>query len=230
MKMSWAASSWMDVERYLADNDRVVVTVGACEQHGYMSLLTDVLVPERIAEEVCEREGVLMTPPLPFGISPGYSAFPGTITLRPESYAAVVRDLLNNLVAHGFRRILVNNGHAGNTGVILPVLTELGAQYPLVHFGYFQWWTDPAVGAVSQQAGLPPQHANWYENFPFTRVGPVPDGMKPFPKLPDGAAPATMRALLGDGSYGGPYSAPEAVMEQILVAAVESMTALLRSL
>jgi hypothetical protein len=48
--------------------------------------------------------------------------------------------------------------------------------------------------------------------------------------LPDGASPAAMRALLGDGSYGGPYYAPDAVMEQIVAAAVESMTALLRSL
>lgn len=222
--------SWMDVERYLARDDRVVVITGACEQHAYVSLLADVLAPVAIAREACSREGVLVAPPLPFGISPHFSAYPGTINLRVETFAAVVRELLAGLVAQGFRRILVSNGHGGNTGVLVPLLVELANAHPDARFELFQWWTHPDVVKAGDEPGLPQRHANWSEAFPFTRVGPVPAGEKPMVTLSRTASPATTRAGLGDGSYGGPYQAPEAAMRRFFVAAVEAMVAALRGL
>jgi creatinine amidohydrolase len=56
--------SWMDVQRYLARDDRVVVITGSCEQHGYLSLLTDVSIPVEVARQACHKEGVLIAPPL----------------------------------------------------------------------------------------------------------------------------------------------------------------------
>ncbi len=222
--------NWMNVERYLQSDDRVILITGTCEQHGYLSLMTDIRVPLVIAQEAARREGVLIAPPLAYGISPYFTTYPGTLSLRPETFLAVMRELIADLVAQGFRRILVNNGHGGNTSVLTLLLTELGGTYPQVHFGYYQWWTDPAVLAVAQAAGLVPQHANWLENFPFTRVGPVPEGEKPVVTLPAGASAATTRAQLGDGSYGGPYQAPDEVMERLLAAAVESVVAALQAL
>ncbi|HUV89113.1 MAG TPA: creatininase family protein, partial [Anaerolineae bacterium] len=48
--------SWMDVERHLERDDRVVVVTGACEQHGYLSLLADIRIPLAVAREACKRE------------------------------------------------------------------------------------------------------------------------------------------------------------------------------
>ena len=124
------AMTWMDVERYLACDDRIVVITGACEQHGYVSLLSDILAPMAIAKAAIEQEPVLVAPPLPFGISPYFTAYPGTISLRVETFASVVRELLTGLTAQGFRRILVSNGHGGNTGVLIPLLVELGNTHP----------------------------------------------------------------------------------------------------
>ena len=78
--------NWMDVERYLERDDRVVVVTGSCEQHGYLSLLADVRIPLAVAREACRREGVLIAPALPYGISPQFTAYPGTLSLRPETF------------------------------------------------------------------------------------------------------------------------------------------------
>jgi len=222
--------NWMDVERYLERDDRVVVVVGACEQHGYLSLLADIRIPLAVAREACKREGVLIAPPLPYGISPYFTAYPGTLSLRPETFAAVVREVIEGLLAQGFRRVLVSNGHGGNTGLVSPLLVELGNAHPEARISLFHWWRHPAVERIAREAGLPQYHANWSENFPFTRVGPVPEGGKEPVKIPGTAATAGFRAALGDGSFGGPYQAPDAVMERLLAAAVEAMVEALQEM
>jgi creatinine amidohydrolase len=170
-----------------------------------------------------------VAPPLPFGISPYFTAYPGTISLRVETFAAVVRELLTELVAQGFRRILVSNGHGGNTGVLIPLLVELGNTHPEARFELFQWWTHPDVVQAGEKIGLPQRHANWSENFPFTRVSFVPAGEKPLVNLSRTATAAATRAGLGDGSYGGAYQAADAAMESFFAAAVDAMVATLRA-
>ncbi|HQE20243.1 MAG TPA: creatininase family protein, partial [Aggregatilineales bacterium] len=87
--------NWMDVEHYLTHHDnRVIVITGACEQHAYLSLLSDVRAPLAIAQAAVGFESVLIAPPLPYGISPYFTAYPGTISLSPETFSAVVREVL----------------------------------------------------------------------------------------------------------------------------------------
>ena len=228
--MLFEDSSWMDVEQYLERDDRVVVVVGACEQHGYLSLLSDLLIPLEIAREACRREGVLIAPPLPYGISPSFVAYPGTLTLRPETYVRVVRDVVEGLLIQGFRRVLVTNGHGGNTGLLTPVLVDLDTRTPDAHLALFQYWQSPAVAAVIQESGLPGRHANWSENFPFTRLGPVPQGDKGPVDVPHTLSAVAWRAALGDGSFGGAYQAPDEVVERFFAAAVEATVTALKEL
>jgi creatinine amidohydrolase len=222
-------SSWMDVERYLQHDDRAALVVGSCEQHAYLSLSTDVLAPVAIAHEACKREGVLMAPPVYYGVSPYFAAYPGTISLRPETLAAVVRDILGGLLSHGFRRILISNGHGGNNGILNAVLIETGNAHPETKFKLFQWWNHPAVVAMSVEAGYPPHHANWSENFTFTRLGPVPAGSKPDVSLPQGVSGKVTRELLGDGTMGGFYQAPQELSDRVFALSVDLMAAELHS-
>ncbi len=228
--MLFKDQSWMDVERYLERDERVVVITGACEQHSGLSLLADVNIPLAVAREACERERVLVAPPLPYGISPYFSAYPGTLSLSSETFTTVVQELIEGLLAQGFRRILVSNGHGGNTGALRSLLVELGDAHPDARLALFHWWRHPAVDAVAQEAGLPQHHANWSENFGFTRVGPVPEGEKEAVEISSSTPPDVVRATLGDGSYGGPYQAPDEVMERFFAAAVDAMAEALRSL
>ena len=79
--------NWMQVEAYLERDDRIVLPVGSTEQHAYLSLATDLILAERVAVEAAEPLGVLVAPVMPFGIAPGFTAFPGTVTLRPRRWS-----------------------------------------------------------------------------------------------------------------------------------------------
>lgn len=215
--------NWMDVERYLERDDRVVLITGACEQHGYLSLLADIRIPLEVAKRACETEGVLIAPPVPYGISPHFAAYPGTLSLRPETFARVVRELIEGLLLQGFRRVLISNGHGGNTGTLIPLLIELGNAHSDARFAFFEWWRSPKVVAVAEEARLPQRHANWSENFSFTHVAPVPEGEKEGVEIPSVASADARRALLGDGSFGGPYQVDEGIMARFLEVAVETM-------
>jgi creatinine amidohydrolase len=223
--------NWTDVESYLKQDDRVVVITGACEQHAALSLLADIRAPVAIATAACRQENVLIAPPLPYGISPYFAAYPGTLSLRPETFAAVAREVLGGLLAQGFRRVLVANGHGGNSGVLVPLLVEIATANPGAKLVLFEWWKHPSVAAVAAGAGMPQRHANWAENFPFTRVGgDAPQGEKEPPDVPRTASAAETRQALGDGSFGGAYQAPDVIMEAIFAAAVEALAVELRAL
>src|SRR5256885_12566791 len=106
--------NWLQVEEYLSRDDRVVLPLGSTEQHGYLSLETDNILAERVSAEAAEPLGVLVLPVLPYGLTPSFAAYPGSPSLRLETFLAVLRDLLDSLQGQGFRRFLVVNWHAGN--------------------------------------------------------------------------------------------------------------------
>jgi creatinine amidohydrolase len=220
--------NWMDVESYLKHDDRIILVTGACEQHGYLSLLADVKEPMTFAAIAAEREQVLVAPPINFGVSPYFSAYPGTISIRAETFLRLTQDVVESLYGQGFKRILILNGHGGNK--IAELLVELANAHPGLKLDWVNWWLLPEVGQVAAAHGLEPGHANWMENFRFTRVADVPDGVKPRVRLPDVADAASVRALLGDGSYGGAYQAPDEVMDELLETVVKVVQQRLRRL
>src|ERR671933_1681392 len=106
----------MQLEEYLARDDRIVCPLGSTEQHAYLSLGTDAILAERVSVEAAEQLGVPVLPVLPYGLTPYFAAaYPGSPTLRLDTFLAVIRDLLDSLYAEGFRRFLLVNGHGGNT-------------------------------------------------------------------------------------------------------------------
>jgi creatinine amidohydrolase len=223
--------NWMNVEKYLETDKRVVVTIGSCEQHGYLSLLTDTLVAAKVAQEACTKEGVLMAPPLPYGLSSAFLGYPGTISLTPITFIAVIQEILDNLVSHGFQKILINNGHGGNSGVLEWIQDDYNNKNQAVRVSTFTYWNHPIVIEFSKTLEFEANHANWGENFPFTRVGPVPEGEKEGKKeWPRAARAADYREFLGDGSFGGKYQVLDEVMDQLFHSAVNAMIAELQLL
>ena len=109
-------------------------------------------------------------------------------------------------------------------------MVEIGNAHPEAHLDLFQWWTHPQVVAAAEETGLAQRHANWSENFPFTRVGPSPEEPKAMVTVPRTANAEQTRSVLGDGSYGGLYQAPDAVTDLLFVAASDAMIAALRTL
>ena len=222
--------NWMQIERYLEEDDRVVLPLGSTEQHGYLSLGVDVILAERVSVEAAEPLGVPVLPALPFGLTPYFAAYPGSPSLRVETYIAVVGDLLDSLHGQGFRRFLLVNGHGGNNPAGAFAI-EWTAANPDAQVRFHNWWNGPKTWPVVQSIDPDASHASWLENFPWTRLGSVtlPREKKPMADLRALAVrdPAGVRSLLGDGSYGGLYERSDEDMLAIWRAGVEEVRDLL---
>src|SRR5262249_61241520 len=103
------------VEDYLSRDARAVLPVGSPEHHAHLSLMVDCILSERVPIDAAEPLGVPVFPPVNYGITPYFRAFPGTISLRLETFLKVVRDILDSMADHGFKRIVIVNGHGGNS-------------------------------------------------------------------------------------------------------------------
>ena len=163
--------NWMDVERQVARDTRCVVPVGSVEQHAQLSLCVDVINSERVAREAAEPLGVPVYPVIPYGMTPYFSAYPGTVTLRIETLMALMRDIIASLRRTGFKRILIVNGHGGNSAVGA-LGQELMADYGDISVRLHNWWNAPKTAAKTAEIHPIGTHANWMENFPWTRLNP----------------------------------------------------------
>jgi creatinine amidohydrolase len=104
--------SWPSIAAYLQKCDIALLPVGATEQHGaHTPLMVDTGWAVWISERVAARTGVLVAPPLHFGWSPHHLAYPGGITLRPETLTQVIVDVGESLLVHGFRKLVLVNGN-----------------------------------------------------------------------------------------------------------------------
>jgi creatinine amidohydrolase len=220
--------NWMDVEGYLKHDDRLMLVVGACEQHGYLSLLADVKIPLALADAASQQTKVLIAPPVNFGSSPYFLSYPGTFSLHLSTLMDVVEDIVRSAYGQGFKRILVLNGHGGNSG-LKARLSELANDLPEINIQWYAWWMAHSVEAVALRHGFKPGHANWLEAFPFTMVADLPEGEKTPPHVPSDIMDAqTARKIYGDGSFGGWYQVSKEIMQEVFEAALQDVLQILK--
>ena len=222
--------NWMQVEDCLRHDDRAVLPLGSTEQHSYLRLTVDCILPERVAVEAAEPLGVPVFPVLPYGVTPYFREFPGSISLRVETHLRVVRDVLDSMAHSGFRRILIVNGHGGN-GAVQQFAQEWAADNVGCRVIFHNWWNAPQTWAKVQEIDPIASHGSWMENFPWTRLPGIemPATQKPMVELAHIRAldPAALRKHLGDGNYAGLYQRPDADMLALWRVAVEETRALL---
>jgi creatinine amidohydrolase len=230
--MRIADMNWFEVEDYLRHDDRCILPIGSTEQHAYLSLITDNILSERVAVEAAEPLNIPVFPVLPYGITPYFRAYPGSISLRVETYLRVFGDILDGFAEQGFKRILVVNGHGGN----IPAQSLVGewmADHPATQVKFHNWWNAPRTWAKVMEIDPVASHASWMENFPWTRLAgkSMPAHQKPMSDLAmvRNLAPQALRDYLGDGNYGGLYQRADADMDAIWQVAVQETRDLLTS-
>jgi creatinine amidohydrolase len=176
----------------------VVFPVAALEQHGrHMPLFTDSLLLCEVVRRVAERleDRVLFAPVQWLGNSDHHLDFPGTLSAAPRVYLDLLAGFCENFIAHGFRRLLLLNGHGGNIVPIQQVVFEVRQRHrtrdDLLLLGATYW----ALGARPHEANAGIEqdcmgHACEWETSMMlhldprlvrdpTRVEPVPFG-RPF--------------------------------------------------
>lgn len=218
--------NWMDVERYLEQDNRIILVTGSTEQHAYLSLGTDILIPQHIANAVAEQEKVLVAPPFNFGVSHYFREYPGTISLSQGTFEHVILEVFESLFHDGFMKFLIINGHGGN---LMPVRFSDFQEGP-VRIRWYNYWKEAAAQAFMEKHNLTPNHANWSENFPFVRVADSPDEDKPLVDLDKIGHPYFSREVLGDGNFGGPYQVDDALMSEYFDVIVAEAVGLLKEL
>jgi creatinine amidohydrolase len=111
--------TWPEIELLAGPKTVVILPTAAIEQHGrHLPLEVDTRLVEGVsqlaAERIAEKAPVLVAPAVCYGVSGYHMGFPGTMTLTMRTFIAVVEELCDSLIHHGFRRILILNGHGGN--------------------------------------------------------------------------------------------------------------------
>ena len=224
--------NWMMVEEYLKRDDRCVLPLGSTEQHAYLSLSVDSILAERIAVEAAEPLGVPVFPVVAYGITPYFRAFPGSITLRVDTYLRVVGDILDAMAEQGFKRILIVNGHGGNAPA-QSLAVEWMSDHPETRIKFHNWWNAPKTWAQALAIDPIASHASWMENFPWTRLANVimPDKQKPMSELEylRQLNSRSLRDYLKDGNYGGYYQRQDEEMMKIWRAGVAEIRELLEN-
>ncbi len=222
--------NWMQVEDYLRHDDRAVLPLGSTEQHAQLSLSVDSILSDRVATEAAAPLGVPVFPVVAYGMTPSFRAYPGTVSLRMETYGRVIRDILENLHGSGFRRVLICNGHGGNSPIQTVALEAMG-DLPGLQVRFHNWWSAPGVWKQVQATDPVASHASWMENFPWTRLPNIasPTEAKPMTDLDRLRlhGPGGVRAMLGDGNFGGLYQRSDADMLAIWEVAVAETRALI---
>lgn len=207
--------NWMQVEACAQDDGRCVFPLGSIEQHAYLSLATDMILAEKISVDAAAPLGVPVFPCLPYGMAASFADYPGSLSFSMRTYTGIIEDMLDSMHRSGFRRILLVNGHGGNTHVTV-VVDEWLNRHPDTSVKLHDWWRAPRTMAKVRQIDEAFSHASWMENFPWTRlehaVSPSHSKQQVDYAAISRVDAVRIRERLGDGNYHGLYQRPDADM------------------
>ncbi|UCH24281.1 MAG: creatininase family protein [Trueperaceae bacterium] len=122
--------TWPDINEAVAQQKAIILPVGSVEQHGYhLPQDVDVKLASSIAVEAGRRcpEEILVMPPVSYGYTHHVTDFPGTINIEPTTFVRLLLDIARSVAYHGFKRIIILNGHGSNH----PLVEQAGRQATL---------------------------------------------------------------------------------------------------
>jgi creatinine amidohydrolase len=150
----------------------VVMVTGALEAHGrHLPLGTDSILPEFLAEKIANKTKALVLPTIPFGESWDFNQNEGTISIHPNALVDYYVSVLKGIFKHGFRYVVVLNGHGGNAPIIkqaAKTATKKGERVVVI----VNWWRDLAKNARSLVEETPGGHAAEDETSEVMHVRP----------------------------------------------------------
>src|SRR5438132_9959883 len=157
--MQLQLQTWQEIEAYLQTSRGIILPIGSTEQHGPIGLIgTDAICAEVIARGVGEAAGALVAPTVAVGMAQHHLAFAGTVTLRPTTLIALLRDIVESFAVHGFERFYFINGHGGNIATVTAAFSEIyaarslvGASVRPVKCRLRNWWQNQTVQQLAKE-------------------------------------------------------------------------------
>jgi creatinine amidohydrolase len=139
-----------EVEAYLKRCDVVLFPVGSTEQHGkHMAIDNDAFTALEISKRVAVNTGVLVAPVMPFGYSIHHMKFAGSITLKFDTLVAVYKEVCESLIHHGFKKIVIMNGHGGNINAVNQALREVRSDDGVIVYNVMVFPMESGFGSDS---------------------------------------------------------------------------------
>jgi creatinine amidohydrolase len=124
-----------------AGMDMVMLPVGAVEQHSlHLPLNVDYLLAGEIARGVSAETGVPVLPALPYGHSSNHIDFPGTFSLRPETFQRIAEELAEWVYICGFRKLLFINGNLPNQFPLQGAIANSVTKHRDFRLRTLNWW------------------------------------------------------------------------------------------
>jgi len=141
-KIFYYELTWPEVKEAVEGGKIPLLPVGSTEQHGpHLPLITDTFLAYSVCVKAAEKatEDLLVMPPICYGCSEHHMDFPGTISADGEHFIDYVHDVCKCLAVHGFKRIIIVNGHGGNTSFLDVVIRRLSNETSSM-CAMIPWW------------------------------------------------------------------------------------------
>ena len=245
--MKWARLRRGQLDQY-DRNTPVILPVAAVEQHGeHLPLGTDCMIIEAILDrlEKAMDDKVLVMPTQSVGCSEHHMPFPGSLTLKHDTFRHAVMDVAGSAIRHGFKRVMILNSHGGNQAINAVISEMMGQTYPDVECLVGNWWTIslPRLKPIKEGPMGSVGHACEFETSIIQAIAPQLVDMSlardagiqhrvesmwfDLMQGPRAACYRPFNVLSENGVFGKPSLASAQKGEKILEAAVESIKELL---
>lgn len=169
--MELIRQTWRDAREASPSLRVALLPIGSVENHGpHLPLGTDLMTAEHIAREAADIGQFLLLPVIPVGLSAEHRQFPGTLWIQRPTLVQYVEEVVRSLASHGPRRVVLVNGHGGNTDALEDVCRALREER--IYAFVFQWWQ--AIRSVVQQVCVgSPDHAGDMETSVVLHIAPA---------------------------------------------------------
>jgi len=135
--------TWEEVNDAVRAGKCAMIPVATIEDHGpHLPVDTDIVIVSAICERAAQLapEEIVLLPCVRVGYSPHHIDFPGTLTIRWTTFVEYVLDVTRSLAHHGFRKMLIVNGHGSNRPLMEMAARLTIVERPDVHCAFTSWW------------------------------------------------------------------------------------------
>lgn len=236
--MELSRMSWKDAREAIKQAKVALLPVGSTEQHGpHLPLGTDWMTAQEIARRASKKGGWLVLPTIPVGVSEHHRQFWGTLWVPPEILRDYVMAVARSLAFHGLRKLVLVNGHGGNTAALEEAARKLRLE-GIYTFVYVWWRAIPEIIAQVVETGG--SHAAEMETAVVLAIAPELVRPENYGEASTQGAPEWGKKVEGievgfdtvdfsaSGATGDPSRATVEKGEKILQAAAEKLDAFCR--